>query len=475
LKRLYILILKTYLGPFVLTFFITLFILVMQFLWKYVDEMIGKGLEWPIIAELLFYASANLVTLALPLAVLLSSIMTFGNLGEHYELVALKSSGMSLQKIMRPLTVFVFVTSVGAFLFSNYAWPVANLKFATLLYDIRHKKPAIDIKDKIYYKKIDGYVIRVEKNNKETGILEDVLIYDHTEKRGNRKVIRAEQGKMELSPRGDYMILTLEDGVSYQEMKGKNQPHFQSQFDKEIVRFELAGFELNRSDEERFKDNFKMLNIAQLRAEMDTLELKMADRRESFMSKTQGFSQLLADSFKLERQYIPEEQVASVLAGLERNRVGFVYEQAVNNTRTHKTNVTAYNDELESRAKYIDRHDIEWHRKFTLSVACMVLFFIGAPMGAIIRKGGLGMPVIWAIAYFLLFHITSITGEKLIKQGEMSPFSGMWLSTFILLPMGAFLTYKASTDSKILEMEYYQKLFNRIFSPLRKLIPGKSE
>ncbi|MDA9820196.1 LptF/LptG family permease [Salibacteraceae bacterium] len=471
MKKLYNLILKTYLGPFVLTFFITLFILVMQFLWKYVDEMIGKGLEWNVIVELLFYASANLVTLALPLAVLLSSIMTFGTLGEHYELVALKASGLSLQRIMFPLTVFIFVTSIGAFMFSNYAWPRANLKFATLLYDIRHKKPAIDIQDKIYYKEIDGYVIRVAHNNKETNTLEDILIYDHTDRTGNKKVIRADKGQMDLSPLGDYLILTLEEGVSYQEMKGKNQPHFQSHFKKEIVRFPLAGFELNRSDEERFKDNFKMLNISQLSAEMDTLRMKVKERERSYLDKTQTFSQLLADSFKLEKQYIPDEQQASLLSSIEPKRMAFVFEQAINNTRNHKTKLSTYKDELASRQKYINRHDIEWHRKFTLSVACIVLFFIGAPMGALIRKGGLGMPVIVSILFFLLFHITSITGEKLIKQGELGPIAGMWLATFILSPIGIFLTYKASTDASFLQFDFYRDVLKRFMT----FFQGKSK
>ncbi len=443
----------------------------MQFLWKYVDEMIGKGLEWNVIIELLFYASANLVTLALPLAVLLSSIMTFGTLGEHYELVALKASGLSLKRIMFPLTVFIFITSIGAFIFSNYAWPRANLKFATLLYDIRHKKPAIDIQDKVYYKEIDGYVIRVAHNNKKTNTLEDILIYDHTDRKGNKKVIRADSGRMDLSPKGDYLILTLKEGVSYQEMKGKNQPHFQSRFKKEIVRVPLAGFELNRSDEERFKDNYKMLNISQLSAEMDTLKMKVFERQSAFMKKTQAFSQLLADSFQLEKQYIPADDQASLLAGIEPKRLSFVFEQAINNARNHKTTLSAYKEELISREKYINRHDIEWHRKFTLSVACIVLFFIGAPMGALIRKGGLGMPVIVSILFFLLFHITSITGEKLIKQGEMGPIAGMWLATFVLSPIGIFLTFKASTDASFLQLDFYRESLKRFF----QLFRGKSK
>ena len=222
MKKLHTLLVKSYLGPFVLTFFITLFIFVMQFLWKYIDELVGKGLEWYLVAELLFYASANLVPMALPLAILLASIMTFGSFGEHYELVAMKSAGMSLIRIMYPLLLFTCGVSLCAFLFTNYVWPKANLEFATLLYDIRHKKPSFDITEGVYYNGLDGYVIRVGKKDQDGQGMYDILIYDHSKRDGNRRVVRAKSGSMKMSEDEDYLIFTLVDGYSYEEMDGNN-------------------------------------------------------------------------------------------------------------------------------------------------------------------------------------------------------------------------------------------------------------
>lgn len=462
MKKLYKLVLGTYLGPFIITFLITLFILVMQFLWKYIDEMVGKGLDLNIIVELLFYASANLVPLALPLAVLLSSIMTFGSMGEHYELVAFKSAGVSLQRIMSPLIAFVLVLSLGAFYFSNSIWPVANLKFASLLYDIRHKKPAIDIQDKIFYKEFDGFVIRVERNDKDNNVMHDVLIYDHRDKKGNRKVIRANKGVMSTSDDQKFIEFKLLNGHSYSEEGGKTQSHFRTNFDEEIIRFDLSTFKMERSDEERYKNNYKMLNLRQLTEQIDTLKTKYVNRFNEYQDKVGSYYHAMNDSFAMPRVEVRKEIAeASILSDLENAERSVVFEQAINRCRSRKTYVNSVVKENSSRRKYIDRHDIERHRKFTLSVACLILFFIGAPMGAIIRKGGLGMPVVVSVVFFLVFHISSITGEKLIKEGTMTVELGMWLSAMILTPIGIFLTYKASTDSSLLEMDFYSNLIKR--------------
>ncbi len=464
MKKLYKLVLGTYLGPFILTFLITLFILVMQFLWKYIDEMVGKGLEWSIIIELLFYASANLVPMALPLAVLLSSIMTFGSMGEHYELVAFKSAGISLQKIMTPLIGFVLILSLGAFYFSNSIWPVANLKFASLLYDIRHKKPAIDIQDKVFFKEFDGFAIRVEKNDKKQNVMYDVLIYDHRDKKGNRKVIRAKEGVMQITPDEKYIEFILSDGHSYSDEGSKTQSHFRTNFEEEIIRFDLSTFKMERSDEERYKNNYKMLNLAQLSDQIDTLQEKLDNRVDVYENKINDYYLLMQDSFSIPRlaDIQVEEDSMSVISDLALAKQSVIFEQAINRCRSKKTFVNSILKETSSRSKYINRHDIERHRKFTLSVACLVLFFVGAPMGAIIRKGGLGMPVLISIAFFLIFHVSSITGEKLIKEGELSVATGMWIATFVLSPVGVFLTYKASTDSSLLDMDAYSNIVRRL-------------
>ncbi|MDA9267329.1 LptF/LptG family permease [Salibacteraceae bacterium] len=467
MKKLHTLIVQSYLGPFVLTFFITLFIFVMQFLWKYIDELVGKGLEWYLVAELLFYASANLVPMALPLAILLASIMTFGSFGEHYELVAMKSSGMGLLRIMYPLLIVTIFTSIGAFLFTNYVWPKANLEFASLLYDIRHKKPAFDITEGVYYDGIDGYVIRVENKDEDGKGLNDILIYDHTKKEGNIHVIRAEKGRMEMSEDQRYLVFTLENGSSYEEIQEERNPHMKSEFNKEILRFDLSGFQMERSDKDIFKDNYQMLNLQQLDNAVDTYDLKLIERDKEY-------GRLML------RKTLPEDLDSAKLVGIansdstktdaynnifKEHKVALI-ETAISQLRSNKTFVSSRLSIRESTVKSINRHLIEWHRKFTLSFACVILFFIGAPLGAIIRKGGLGLPVVISVLFFLVYHITSITFEKLVKQGEIEPFRGMWMASLILLPVGLFLTFKASTDSSLFDMETYTKSVQRFLSAL---------
>lgn len=478
MKKLHKLIILTYIGPFVLTFFITLFILVMQFLWKYIDDMVGKGIESYIIAELLFYATANLVPLALPLAILLSSIMTFGNLGENYELVALKSAGLSLQRIMFPLIIFIVITSGAAFYFSNNIWPVANLKMATLLYDVRQKKPSLDIKEKVYYKGIEGYVIRIGKKDKNGEDISDITIYDHSENRGNVKVVKAEKGKMQMSSDKRYLFLTLFDGRNYEEVKPKqgntsSHPFFRSTFKEERIRFDLAAFAMMRTDEELFKDNYQMLNLAQLEDAVDTLQTRLEERKTEF-------SKNIDDKiyFVRHRSGIPEVPDSVSFDFLKNSRFSpaekyAMFDVALNLARNSKVYVTALKNDFESKRISINRHKIEWHRKFTLSIACIVLFFIGAPLGAIIRKGGLGMPVVISVLFFMIFHVLSITGEKLVKESSLEAYQGMWLATFCLLPVGIFLTYKATSDSPIMEMDTYRKIFDlikgRLF-PVKNLV-----
>ncbi len=463
MKKLHALLIKSYFGPFILTFFITLFIFVMQFLWKYIDELVGKGLEWYLVAELLFYASANLVPMALPLAVLLASIMTFGSFGEHYELVAMKSSGMSLIRIMYPLLLFTCCVSLGAFLFTNHVWPKANLEFASLLYDIRHKKPSFDIQPGIYYKGLDGFVIRVGEKDKDGQGLKDVLIYDHSKRDGNKHVIRAKSGNMKMSDDENYLIFTLYDGYRYEESTGNNYPHIGTTFGEQIMRFDLSGFQIQRTDKDIFKDNYQMLNLSQLESAMDTLKTQLEERREDFggllIKRT---NPIRLDSAK---DYIVDVSDSAKLvayAKFKKDKGVDVIETAMSQIRGNKTFAFGKSEMFSSNERSIRRHEIEWHRKFTLSIACIILFFIGAPLGAIIRKGGLGLPVVISVLFFVVFHITSITGEKLAKQGEMLPTTGMWMATVVLLPIGIFLTYKATTDSGLLDMDTYTKSIRKI-------------
>ena len=428
----------------------------MQFMWLYIDDMIGKGLDTFIILELLFFAMANLVPMSLPLAVLLSSIMTFGNLGENYELVALKSSGMSLQKIMSPLIVLMVFISFGAFYFSNQIWPQANMKLASILHDVRAKKPAFDIQDNVFYKEIDGFVIHVKHRDQESDVLNDITIYDHSDQRGNNRVIRAKTGTMVLSPDQQSLNFTLNEGHLYDEMEGEKFPHYRSSFGKKIISFDLSSFKLQRSDEELYKNNYKMMNLGRISKEIDTLWQRYNERSEEYemgMLKTVFY---IKDSLKMDTVYSDFPLAKTWFEDEPKNKKIQYLTWATNVLRTTKTYSESFNADLKMRRKNINRADIEWHRKFTLSIACLILFFIGAPLGAIIRKGGLGMPVVISIIFFLIFHMTSITGEKMAKNNQLEVWIGMWLSSAVLLPIGAFLTYKATTDSAIFDSGFYK-------------------
>jgi len=455
-------LIKVSLGPFVLTFFISLFILLMQFLWKYVDDLVGKGLEWYIIAELMFYASASLVPLALPLAVLLSSIMTFGNLGEHYELVAMKSSGSSLQRIMASLTICALLVSITTFYFSNNILPVANLKFGSLYYDITQKKPSIEIQEGIFYSGIEGYTFWVGKKDNKNDILKNVIIYDHTDKKENVKITLANSGKMELSPNKQFMLVTLFDGYSYDEHSEEktketnpknNFPLIRYKFKEQTSQLDLSAFKLVRTEEELFKDNYGMLNLKQLDGAVLKLDSENVERQNAFI-------RTFSDNFFVTKQTIDSLfQNRNIIAKTSDKYMPTdkkqVLETALNMALNNKDFLESFAENNHAELKHIQRHKIEWHKKFTLSFACLIFFFIGAPLGAIIRKGGLGMPVVVSVLFFIVFHVLSITGEKFVREGVWDAPYGMWLASVILLPIGIILTIKATRESVIFDIDFY--------------------
>jgi lipopolysaccharide export system permease protein len=445
-----------------MTFFIALFVLLMQFLWKYVDDFIGKGLEGHIIAELMLYACASLVPLALPLAILLSSIMTFGNMGESYELVAMKSAGLSLQKIMAPLVIQTTLICCLAFYFANNVLPVANLKFGTLIYDITHQKPAIEIKEGIFYNGIDNYSIRIGKKENNNNLLKNLMIYDHTQRMGSNKIIIAESGTMNFTPDKQYMLLHLFNGYSYDEQGAYNRekdnlPLVRVKFEEQLVRMDLSGFQLTRTDEELFKDNYQMMNLSQLENSMNQIKEDNQKKMADFNSHlSESFYRFKPSSLDSSAQFYDSKNLKQVgFNDFTRTEKLQALESASNLARSSKAYTESFISDKENRLKYFNRHQVEWHRKLTLSFACMILFFIGAPLGAIIRKGGLGMPVVMSFLFFIIFHVISITGEKFVKEGVMEPHYGMWLASFILLPVGVFLTYKASRDSVLFDMTSY--------------------
>jgi len=463
-----------------MTFFISLFILLMQFLWRYIDEFVGKGLEWYVLVEIMFYASATLVSLALPLAILLSSLMTFGNLGENYELVAMKASGIPLKTIMRPLIVVSILISIFAFYFSNNILPIANLKFKSMLYDIRQKKLAFDLKDGMYYHGIEGYVIRVEKKDKDGSTIHDIMIYDHRDKRGNVKVTLAKDGIMKMSPENDAIVFSLFDGYNYEE--SINQGNYQklrqfqrTKFKQQYKRFELADFGLVRTDEDLFKTNYQMLNINQLDVAIDSLKRKLEERisRNVEYAKKNYYYLQNIDSVNFVIDTINLAKGDSLGYPLFMTEISPKEKKAIITTALTKSRYVKkhYRDrESDYKAKrmVIRKHFLAWHEKITLSFACFVLFFIGAPLGAIIRKGGLGLPVVVSALFFIIFHILSITGKKYAMASVLSVTQGMWLASAILLPIGIFLTYKATSDSPIFDSEIWGRIGEKIKSRFKK-------
>lgn len=481
-KKLDRFILKSYIGPFVLTFFIALFILLMQFLWRYLDEIVGKGLGAAVITEFLVYASSSLVPMALPLAVLLSSIMTFGNLAEHYELMAIKSAGISLVKIMRPLIVFVVGVSICAFLFSNNIMPYTNLKMATLLYDIKRQKPEVSITEGVFSDAIDNYSIKVGRKSRKGPMLYDIMIYNHTEDNGNRDVTLADSGTMIVTSDKRYMVITLYSGTNYVEevekrrrWNEKEYPQRTTSFQEERFMIDLSGMDFERSNEALYKNGFAMLNLTQLQYTTDSLTKNYNNTANGYynnLTRAHYFNKMDyrgQDSLwyqQTELQSSGEVNIDSVFATFTQSDMAGVLSYAVQNAREAKTFISQSASESYSRKKTIKRYEIEWHRKFTLSIACILLFFIGAPLGAIIRKGGIGTPIVISVLFFVIYYVINISGEKAAKMGTWPAWLGMWLSSMVFMPMGAFLTYKAVKDATFLELSTYTDFFRKVFNKM---------
>lgn len=455
-KKLYKLILSSFLGSFIFTFFIVVFVLLMQFLWVYVDDLVGKGLSFKILMELFFHASVTFVPMALPLAILLASIMSFGDLGEHYELVAIKASGISLWTAMRPLLLFSVMLSGLAFIFSNSINPVAMLKFKTLLFDIRRQKLAFDIKEGQFYKDIENYVIYVDKKGKDGSTIYGVKIYDHTDREGNNKIIVADSGMMSLSPNQRTIIFTLYNGHNYTEDNSDEatfrtkRPFERMSFKEEQIKFSLESFDLTRSNEEMYKSYQAMMNTHQLSTALDSLEKRYDERQVGFR---QSFKQRLSNyehsKRGMENGNLMENDSLPVLEWpllehLDPGARSSVLELAVGISRNAKENVSFHRQDFQNQILNIKKHKKEWHKKFTLSFACLIFFFIGAPLGAIIRKGGLGLPVVISVLFFVIYYIISTVAERMAEFGDLNMFLGVWISSIIIFPIGLILTFKAT-------------------------------
>ena len=492
MKRLHRYILRSFIGPLVLTFFIVMFLMIMQFLWKYIDDLVGKGLHANVLAELLFYLAASFVPMALPLAILLAALMTFGNFGERFELTAMKSSGIPLQKIMLPVFYLMIFLTVFAFYFANNILPVANLKSRALIWDIQQQRPELNIKAGEFYNGIEGYSIKIGRKDFRTNMLYNILIYDHTEKRGNVAVTYADSGKMIITPDKKDLVFNLFHGRSYYELpvnkkkrygKEKTYPFRQDHFEDQTIIIKLTGFGLKRTDENLFKNHYSMLNLRQLEHFTDSLSRKLEERRQS--AKKTIWGQLFGEARYFRNMHKKDSTLAEKYAGMPPFNLQAVFdtldpslkqsitEDALSSAQGTRDYVRNMGKIIESHIKYIRRYQIEWHRKFTLSLACVIFFFIGAPLGAIIRKGGLGMPVVISVVFFVFYYIISMSGEKFVREDVWSPMTGMWISTFILLPIGIYLTYKSTNDAAIMSSEAYSQFFRQLWQNLRGLLPGR--
>ncbi len=453
----------------------------MLFLFKYIDDLIGKGFEWYVILQLMMYAAATNVAMALPLSVLLSSIMTFGNLGENYELVAIKSAGISLQRAMAPLVIMVSGLSISAFLFSDYMLPVANLKMGSLLYDVRNQKAAFLIEEGVFNNSIPGYSIRVEKKlETDTGnLLKDIVIYDQSKGNGNTNILMASEGEMYKTSDQQFLILKLRDGVRYEESQGQKTYNPRERltrfkFKETEQKFDLSSFGFKREDENLFRNNFQMLNLQELDSAKNATVMVYDSIQNVLMKTIKPYYKIYYQTSKYQTvkgNKVFDFKKDGVLAGLDSVSKRSAVESAMQTVRSIKDNVDAKSLESKDYLNNIRRYLVEYNRKFTLSVSCLVLFFIGAPLGAIIRKGGLGLPVVVSVVFFLIYHIISTIGEKMVKDGTLSPIVGMWIAIFILTPLGLFLTYKATVDSALFDIDAYKNLFKRIFK--RKSVSGK--
>ncbi len=492
MKKLHLLVIKSFVGPLVLTFFFVIFILLMQFLWKYIDDLIGKGLEFGVISEFLLYTSATLVPLAIPLAVLLASLMTFGNLAENLELLAFKSSGISLFRIMTPVIILSAFIAVGAFFFSNHVLPYSNLKMRSLLYDIQQQRPELTIKPGVFDNTLEGYSIRIGDRDSKTSLLKDILIFDHTGKSGNISVTIADSGYMKMSTDEKHLQLTLYNGKSYRELQKekeqnrqvKSYPHRRDQFEQQEMIIEMTGFGLNRSDENLFRNSYSMLNLEQLQHFDDSLTQDLnivLDKfqrtiQHSLIGKPKGIlitkpvfhpdsAKKTEEAREIKIQPVYVDSAFSELSKLERRRA---ISQAISFARSNKSVTTSNVSTTEWKVARLKRYEIEIHRKYTYSLLCLIFFFIGAPLGAIIRKGGLGMPVIISVLLFLVYYVISMIGEKFARESLLPTFAGMWISTIILVPVSIWLTYKAANDSVILNIDTYFTWFKKLSLRMKK-------
>ena len=473
--------LQSFVPLLVMTFFICLFIVLMQFLWRYIDDLVGKGLGFDVIAELFFYAALTMVPMALPLAILLASLMTFGNLGERFELTAMKAGGVSLLKTMRPLMILMGCIAIGAFFFQNNVLPIAQTKMYTLLFSMRQKSPEVEIPEGVFYDQIPGVNLFVDHKDRETGMLYDMTIYDVSRGFDNARIILADSGKLSSTEDKTHLLLKLYSGEQFENLReqtaggrSRNQPYRRESFSiKEI----LIGFDnnFNRMDENNMRNQYVGKNITELKATIDSVENRVDSIGSTYATallesryfNLQRTKRVYRDSAWVDEIQTPIEldkpiPLDTIFKGRNNSMSKSYLNQAINKIKRVKQDYEFRRYSMQDDRKTIRMHMIEMHRKFTLSFACIIFFFIGAPLGAIIRKGGLGTPLVISVFLFIVYYIIDNSGYKMARDAKIETWEGIWLSSAVLFPLGLFFTYKAVNDSAVFNLDAYKNFFARL-------------
>ena len=471
IKKIDIFVFKAYSLLFVGTFFICLFIFMMQFMWRYVDELIGKGLTLDVLAHFFYYAGLTLIPMSLPLAILLASLITFGNLGERFELLSMKAAGIPLIRILQPIIIFNILLCIGSFYFQNVTGPEAQKKFYTLIYSMKQKSPELEIPEGIFYSEIPGYNIFVEKKGKENGMLYGVMIYSTTDGYEDAQIVLADSAELKTTADEKHLMLTMYAGERFRNMQAQgnmmaraNVPYMRETFIQET---DLIPFDnnFNMMDANVFSGSAQTKNLREIETGLDSLAHKSDSIGRSLFAYLQNTTYrrkvniASQDSAKIARQTLNFDTLYSQLTVSQ--------QQSILRNAMQKSTVATNEYEVRGLiSKDIDQstrtHWVEWHKKFTLSLACLFFFFIGAPLGAIIRKGGLGVPVVISVTIFIFYYIINVSGEKMAKSGEWVPWFGEWLSSMVLCPIGIFLTYKANKDSAVFNIEAYINVIRKI-------------
>ncbi len=555
MKKLDKLILSSFFGPFFLTFFITVFILLLQLMLKYFDDIIGKGLPFPVLAEFLFYFSVRITPDALPLAVLLSSLMTFGNLGEHFELTAIKSAGISLTRAIQPIFVFSVLLSIGAYFSNNYIVPAANLKALSMLYDIKQKKPSLDLKEGVFYDGIPNYSIKVTEKFNDDITLKDVIIYDHTQGQGNNRVIYADSSRMYTYMNEKYLVFELFNGNLFEEYPNTGQksngygPDQINQFTRNAYKemklvFSLSSFDFKETKKELFAGDYRMKSIELLKQDVDSLakgmdkvmfniyktapafythhlseKLDLPEEYQSFQDALDNAAKEKADSLKNVRKSIipdsskkrkrprivaPKSRVekASMFPFLEDDQIskkqkthstdttwqgvvaatskGFdnvvyqdrkksiVLDNALRSARNVRSTISSSTARLVTMERESDKNAMEMYRKYAQAAACFTMFLIGAPLGAIIKKGGLGVPVIISIFFYILYYVLNILSIKWAREDIVPPLTAAWISNMILFPVGLFFLRQARKDARLFDTDFYLVWIDKVKVALKR-------